>query len=160
MGDRQYWLYYTGGPNGNLPNRGLTQPYWKIRELGLMLYRYGANGFLHWGYNFYYDRLSQGLFSPITAPCGYKQMPGPSYLVYPAMDGGVMPSIREKEMRAAFCDLRALWLAEERFGRNAVMAFTEKRLGTVDVRMEMAAEALWNWRDALNEWIATGENEQ
>lgn len=160
MGDRQYWLYYTGGPNGNLPNRGLTQPYWKIRELGLMLYRYGANGFLHWGYNFYYDRLSQGLFSPITDPCGYKQMPGPSYLVYPAMDGGVMPSIREKEMRAAFCDLRALWLAEERFGRNAVMAFTEKRLGTVDVRMEMAAEALWNWRDALNEWIATGENEQ
>ncbi len=159
MGDRQYWLYYTGGPNGNLPNRGLTQSYWRIRELGLMLYRYGANGFLHWGYNFYYDRMSQGLFSPLVNPCGYKQMPGPSYLVYPAMDGGVMPSIREKEMRTAFCDLRALWLAEEKFGRSAVMAFTEKLLGNVDVHMDMAAESLWLWRDALNAWIGGAAEE-
>ena len=153
MGGKQFWLYYTGGPNGKMPNRGLTQAYWKIRELGLMLYRYGANGFLHWGYNFYYDRMSQGLFSPLVNPCGYKQMPGPSYLVYPAADGGVLPSIREKQMRAAFCDLRALWLAEEQYGRAAVMAFTERMLGTVDVAMDMTAEALWDWRDALNAWI-------
>lgn len=153
MGEKQYWLYYTGGPNGKMPNRGLTQAYWKMRELGLMLYYYGANGFLHWGYNYYYDRMSQGLFSPLVNPCGYKQMPGPSYLVYPAMDGGVLPSIREKQMRAAFCDLRALWLAEERYGREAVLAFTERWLGAVDVAMDMAAEALWGYRDALNAWI-------
>ena len=33
------------------------------------------------------------------------------------------------------------------------MAFTERMLGTVDVAMDMTAEALWDWRDALNEWI-------
>lgn len=147
MGDKQFWLYHTGGP------RLISQPYWKMRGIGLLLYRYGANGFLHWGYNYYYDRMSQGLFSPLVNPCGYKQMPGPSYLVYPAADGSVLPSIREKQMRAAFCDLRALWLAEERYGRTAVMTFTEARLGAIHVDMTLPEEAFSEWRDDLNAWI-------
>lgn len=122
------WLYYTGG-SSRCTNRMLPHTHARTRVLGAILYRYGAVGFLHWGYNFYYDRMSLGLFDPIGDPCGYKQMPGSPYLVYPGLNGKPVPSIREMLMQEAMCDLRMLWKAEELLGKAAVLAILEEVFG-------------------------------
>lgn len=122
------WLYYTGG-SSRCTNRMLPHTPARTRVLGTILYRYGAVGFLHWGYNFYYDRMSVGLFDPLSDPCGYKQMPGSPYLVYPGLNGKPVPSIREMLMGEAMCDLRMLWKAEELLGKEAVLALMNEVFG-------------------------------
>ncbi|MBQ8401278.1 MAG: DUF4091 domain-containing protein [Clostridia bacterium] len=122
------WLYYTGGPS-RVTNRMIPHTHARTRVLGAILYRYGAVGFLHWGYNYYYDRMSVGLYDPLSDPCAYKQMPGSTYLAYPAPDGKPIPSIREMLMQEAMCDLRALWRAEEVLGREAVLALLKEVFG-------------------------------
>ncbi len=141
------WLYYTGGTD-----RKITQTHPRTRILGAMLYRYGAVGFLHWGYNFYYDRLSVGLFNPLSDPCGYKQMPGAPYLVYPGMDGKPIPSVREMLMGEAMADLRGLWRAEELLGRKTVMALlTDAFGGTVTNKTLPDEKTMLHFREMLHE---------
>ena len=116
-------LYYTGGtPDVLLSNRLLFSSPQKTRILGLHLFRYRAKGFLHWGYNYYYGRMSHGFFDPKVDPYGYRNIPGASFLVYPAQNGEVLPSLREKQMCDAVNDRRALKLLESKIGYDAVLA--------------------------------------
>ena len=146
------WVYYTGGPYmKNCSNRLISNTNPRTRVLGVQMYVFGAKGFLHWGYNYYYDRMSQGLFDPMTDPCGYKQMPGSTYLAYPGRDGHAIPSIREKAMAEAFSDLGALQLLEERIGRGAVLALIEETLGVIPTPTWIpAGDALLRLRAAVN----------
>ena len=123
-------LYYTGGEGTpGLVNRTLTSAPQRTRALGYVLYRYDAKGFLNWGYNYYYGRLSSGCHHPATDPCFYKSIPACSYLVYPDTDGSPLPSLREKQMLAAMSDYRALRLLESLIGREETMALCKKMLG-------------------------------
>ncbi len=128
-----FWLYYTGGyyPGDVLEkctNRLLTTKPYRTRILGLQLYRYKAKGFLHWGYNYYYDRMSKGLTDPKTNACGYKNIPGGAYLVYPSQDG-VYSSLREKYMCEAFGDAMALQLLEKHIGYEQTVRLCESFFG-------------------------------
>lgn len=123
-------LYYTGGESQpGMSNRLLTNAPQKIRILGLHLFRYKAKGFLHWGYNYNYGRMSLGLFDPAIDPCFYKNIPGVTYLVYPSANGSPMPSLREKQMCEAMNDYRALRLLESRIGYGAALRICEDVLG-------------------------------
>ncbi len=150
-------LYYTGGESRpGLTNRLLTSAPRRTRALGYILYRYDAKGFLHWGYNFYYGRLSNGCFHPAQDPCFYKNYPGVTYLVYPDTDGAPLPSLREKQMLAAMNDYRALRLLESLIGREKTLALCEKMLGeeitvTAIAKSDEIHLAL---RDAINGEIA------
>jgi hypothetical protein len=63
-------------------------------------------GFLHWGYNFYYDVLSQGIANPETDSCFYAgSNPGTSYFVYPTHNGCAQ-SIRQKVFYEGINDMR------------------------------------------------------
>lgn len=128
-----FWLYYTGGYRDGATvercsNRLLDSKPYLTRILGLHLYKYKAEGFLHWGYNFNYDRMSAGHFDPRANPCGYKQMPGASFLVYYDRDG-VLPSLREKSMCEAINDHRALCLLEQFIGYDGVIRLCEEFFG-------------------------------
>ena len=128
-----YWLYYTGGYyDGSglekCSNRLLTSKPCRTRILGLHLYRYKATGFLHWGYNYYYDRMTTGLCNPATDACFYKQLPGAAYLAYPGNDT-VYPSLREKYMLEAINDHRALCLLEEYIGYDGVTELCNEFFG-------------------------------
>ncbi|MBR4962174.1 MAG: DUF4091 domain-containing protein [Clostridia bacterium] len=148
------WLYYTGGPS-KVTNRMLPHTHARTRVLGAILYRYGASGFLHWGYNFYYDRMSVGLFHPLSDPCAYKDMPGSTYLAYPAPDGKPIPSVREMLMGEAMCDLRALWKAEEILGSDRVLARMEEVFGApVTCRTIPEGELLLQLRKRLAEELS------
>ncbi len=127
-----FWLYYTCGPYAKMcTNRLITNTAARTRILGTQMYKYGAQGFLHWGYNYYYDRMSQGYIDPKVNPCGYKNLPGCSYLAYPEKNGAV-PSLREIHMRECFDDLRALKLCEALTSRNEVEALMSQVLGAID----------------------------
>lgn len=139
----EFWLYYTGGKiyEGN-SNRLITLPTSRNRQLGLHMYICGATGFLHWGYNYYYDVLSHGVCDPLADPCFYLGSPGSPYLVYPSPDGKAIPSQRLKVMREAFSDYRALRTLEKKLGREGVMKLIETELGHVDARTAVSADKL------------------
>ena len=151
-----FWLYYTGGPYyRNCPNRLITNTAARTRMLGVMLYACGAEGFLHWGYNYYYDRMSQGRFHPLSEPCAYKRMPGATYLCYPAENGDAIPSLREFLMQEAFCDHASLCLLEEKIGREAVLALCGSVLGApADQPMIPEDDALLRLREKVNALLA------
>ena len=94
------------------------------------MYVAGASGFLHWGYNYYYDVLSHGVVNPLSEPCSYLLSPGTCFLVYPSLDGKAVPSQRLKVMRdGVFGDYTALKMLEEKIGREEVLALINKTLG-------------------------------
>ena len=122
-------LYYTGGePTPGMSNRLLIDAPWRTRILGLHLFRYHAKGFLHWAYNFTYGRMSQGHFDPAKEPCFYKNIPGVTYLIYPDREKILYSSLREKGMRAAINDYRALKLLESLIGYEATLKLCENAL--------------------------------
>ncbi|MBQ4324136.1 MAG: DUF4091 domain-containing protein [Clostridia bacterium] len=153
-----FWVYYTGGPHHRrATNRLITNSAARTRVLGLQMYRYNALGFLHWGYNYYYDRLSNGLFEPRSNPCGYKQYPGAAHLVYPVYGNTechVAPSIREKHMAEAIDDLRALRLLEQSIGREKVLALCEDILqAPINNKLIPAGDQLYTLREKVNQAI-------
>ncbi len=149
--DNDFWVYYTCGTyTKQCTNRLISNTPARTRVLGAQMYKYGASGFLHWGYNYYYDRLSYGFFDPKVNPCGYKQLPGASYLAYPEREGAV-PSLREVYMREAFDDIRALQLYESLTSRNEALALLEDSLGRIDVHTIPEKNAMYR----LNQEIKT-----
>lgn len=154
----RFWLYYTGGEphqERGYTNRLLTSAPWRTRILGTQLFRYRCGGFLHWGYNYTYGRMSRGRFDPAMEPCAYKDLPGVSYLVYPGADRTPCPSLREKQMCEAMNDYRALKLLETYIGYDATLALCEQTLGmSVSVTaLPASGEAMLALREAINQRI-------
>ena len=150
-----FWVYYTGGPHHAMAtNRLITNTAARTRVLGIQMYRYNALGFLHWGYNYFYDRLTAGVFDPRANPCGYKQLPGAAHLVYPVFGRGeppVAPSVREKHMAEAMDDLRALQLLEQLIGREKTLDLCREVLGQpIDNRLIPEKEQLFVLRQKIN----------
>lgn len=152
------WLYYTGGyrehccSDRQIPNTAAL-----TRVLGVQLYRYEAKGFLQWGYNYYYGRLSRGFGDPLSAPNTYKLYSGPNYLCYPIRSRKglhVATSIREKLMQEAMNDLMALKLLEKKIGRAEVMSLCESYLGEVTYKTIPEGETLRELREAVNSALA------
>ena len=150
------WAYYTGGQIfDGLSNRILVIPPERNRVLGLQLYRHRIEGFLHWGYNYYYDLLSQGLFDPKTHPCGYNNHPGAPFIVYPGRNGEAIQSARQKVFAECLLDLRALELLESLRGREACEALLREHFGEVTFRtVPDSPEHLLAFREALNKAAA------
>ena len=150
-----FWVYYTGGPHHKkASNRLITNTAGRTRVLGLQMYKYKALGFLHWGYNYCYDRLTNGTFDPRSNPCGYKQYPGVAHLAYPTYGNPgcyVASSVREKHMQEAFLDLRALNLLESMIGREKTIFLCEEILKEpIDCRTIPRGNELFSLREKIN----------
>ena len=149
-----YWVYYTNGElTENVSNRTISVPSARNRVIGLQMYVGGAKGFLHWGYNYYYGVLSHGIFNPMTNPCGYKQIAGASYIVYPEITGEPIPSLRMKVFYEAINDYGALQLLESLIGKEAVLKFIETTVGKVNYKYCPTGKELFEFRQKLNEEI-------
>lgn len=150
------WAYYTGGQlQGGLSNRVLITPPERNRMLGVQLYVHRIEGFLHWGYNYYYDKLSHGLFDPRTNPCGYNNHAGTSYIVYPGRKGDAIQSVRQKVFAEGLDDLRALQTLEKRKGRACCERLIQACFGTTTFRTAPdSPEAMLRFREAVNRALA------
>ena len=92
-----HWVYYCCGPVGPYTNRFYDTPLIKTRMAGALFYKLRAQGFLHWGYNYWYvmdlghNPTPQDLVDPWN---GSSVMPyGDAHVVYPG-PGGPVDSIR------------------------------------------------------------------
>ncbi len=125
-----FWTYYCCTQVHNfLPNRLFSQPSVRNRVLGLLLYKYDAKGFLHWGHNFWYAQYSKHPINPFKVTDAGGGFPsGDSFVVYPGKNGEPLNSLRHKVFADAMQDLRALKLLEEKIGRKATLLLLEEGL--------------------------------
>ncbi len=123
----ELWTYYCSAQFKEVANRFFSMPSQRNRVIGYQLYKFDVKGFLHWGYNFWYKRLSQGEVDPFEETDAGGFFPsGDSYVVYPDKDGQPLLSLRLKVFYDALQDLRALKLAESLVGREKTMEVLEK----------------------------------
>lgn len=120
------WDYYCCGPTQIMTNRFIVMPLARTRALGLQLWKYQLQGFLHWGYNFYNTTWSLAHINPyLDTEAAGAFPPGDAFLVYPGRDGKPEESIRLMAMHEAMQDARALALLEKLAGREKALAVLE-----------------------------------
>ena len=84
------WCYYCCNPRDKYLNRLMDTPLPKIAMHGFLFYRWPFRGFLHWGYNYWYQRQTRQLIDPYTVQdaLAWPQWPyGDTFEVYPGKDG-------------------------------------------------------------------------
>ena len=106
----ELWTYYCSAQNKKqVANRFFCNDSIRTRIIGYQMFKYDVVGFLHWGYNFYYTRLSKAVIDPYKVSDAGGEFPsGDSYIVYPAKDGTAHHSIRLKVFYDALQDMAAL----------------------------------------------------
>lgn len=151
------WAYYTGALcSKGYTNRRINHSAERNRMIGIHLYTHKIKGFLNWGYNYYYDVQSYGLFDPKIEPCFFDgRSPGCSFIVYPATDGTCISSIRQKVFYEGINDMRALYLLEKYIGRKATKEFVTSYYAPIDFSVgPESEEKLLAFRNDLNKKIA------
>jgi hypothetical protein len=87
------WCYYCCGPRGAYLNRLLDTPLAKIAMHGMLFYRWPFRGFLHWGYNYWYESQTRHMIDPFTVQDGLRWQQGWAYgdpfVVYPGSQGPI-----------------------------------------------------------------------
>lgn len=108
----EIWFYTCVFPQGEYANRFIEQPLIKTRLLHWINFRYGATGYLHWGYNMWTrDDPTTHTTRPHPSP---PYLPaGDPWIVYPGKDGP-LDSIRFEAMRDGVADHELLCMLAER----------------------------------------------
>ena len=146
------WTYYCCGQfRDEMPNRFFAMPSIRNRILGVLLYQYNCEGFLQWGYNFYFSQLSKRVLDPFSQTDGMHAFPsGDSFCVYPGKNGEPLPSLRQKVFYDGLQDMRALSAAEAKLGRPAVLELIRDTLGKIDfAHYPMDEETFFRFRERL-----------
>lgn len=153
-----FWTYYCCGQvDKYMPNRMFSMPSTRNRVLGVLLYKYDAKGFLHWGHNFWYTQYSKKAINPYEITDAGQAFPsGDSFVVYPGEGGKPLNSLRHLVFHDGFQDLRALKLLESLTSREYVLKLIEKDL---DIPLSFtsyphSSQWLLNLRKTVNEEIA------
>lgn len=111
------WLYYCVSQNKGVANRFIALSSAHNRVLGNQLFLAGAEGFLHWGFNFYNAQFSTRAIDPfLDTSAGGGFYAGDAFMVYPGRDGHALTSLRYEVFRDAMLDHRAVRLLEQRAG--------------------------------------------
>jgi hypothetical protein len=103
---KEVWHYTCLFPNGEYPNRFIDYSLLKTRVLHWINFKWGYDGYLHWGWNHWRD---PGPFADTEPPHGEGTFlpPGDAWVVYPG-DGKILDSIRHEAMRDGVEDYELL----------------------------------------------------
>ena len=130
------WAYNCCAQGVRLGNRYISMPSYRNRILGLQLYKYNIKGFLHWGYNFYYSRLSLYPINPyLTTSADKAFQSGDAFSVYPG-ESGAVKSLRAEVFFEGLQDISVCRKLESYIGQEAVVKMIEDAAG-----MELTFEA-------------------
>lgn len=126
-GFNDIWAYYCCGPaDRGYTNRFMAMTSGRNRIGGMLLYKYGINGFLHWGYNFYYSQFSRRKINPfLVTDADEAFQSGDAFTVYPG-ENGPLDSLRGVIFYDALQDIRACELLESYIGRDEVVKMLEE----------------------------------
>lgn len=124
------WTYNCLAPDNGYSNRFIAMTSARNRSISLLLYKYSIEGFLHWGYNFYYNSGSADLINPFLDSASSDIFPsGDAFSVYPGHGGEPWESIRLLSFHEALQDLSAFALCESLYSRKEVLSLLEEELG-------------------------------
>ena len=146
------WTYYCIGQYKDVVNTFIAMPGQRTRMLGMLLYKFDIEGFLHWGFNFY---NSQGSTRPINpwfdTDCDGFGPAGDAFQVYPGADGEPVESLRMMHAAEAMYDLRALRLLESLKGRDYALSVLEAGIAPITfTQFPRDADWLLNVRERIN----------
>jgi len=120
------WTYYCVAQYKDVSNLFIAQPSARNRIFGVQLYKYGIEGILQWGYNFYNNENSTCSVDPYAVTDADGFVPGgDAFQVYPGADGMPQESLRLMVTQQALYDLRALTWLEKLTDRAFVMELIE-----------------------------------
>lgn len=123
------WTYYCNAQRVKMSNRFFSMPLARTRIIGVQLYKFNIEGFLHWGFNFYNSRYSLEHINPYeNTDAGICFPSGDSFLVYPGEGGVPEESIRLMAMNEAMEDIRALETLESYTSKEYVVSILEEGL--------------------------------
>ncbi len=108
-----HWVYYCCAPTGPWVNRFLDTPLTKIRMTGWLFYRQGAQGFLHWGFNYWHKMAVEEIGDPFhdASNGDWPGIPyGDPFVIYPGKDGP-LDSIRWEVFAESLQDYAVLQTA-------------------------------------------------
>lgn len=115
---KEVWFYTCLAPKGEFANRFIELPLIKTRLLHWVNYRYGINGYLHWGYNYWGTESPYDDTSGIILSSGNILPGGDSWIVYPG-ENTLYPSIRLEAMRDGIVDYELLKMYNQAFPEKA-----------------------------------------
>lgn len=120
---KHLWTYYCMGQGKDVSNRFMAMPSYRNRIIGYQLYKYEIEGFLQWGFNFWFKKLSTGVLNPYYDTTAGGNFPsGDAFVVYPLdEDGEVVCSLRLYVFNEGIQDMRALKLLETLSDRDEVV---------------------------------------
>lgn len=150
---KDLWAYYCCVQGVDVPNRFFAMPSYRNRILGVLLYLYEIQGFLHWGYNFYNTRYSKEKINPFAVTdCGENFPSGDAFLVYPGEDRHPVLSIRFLVLESGLNDLRAFKYLESLTSRQHVVQTIEETGGLITWKQyPRNPEFLLDLRQKVNE---------
>ncbi|MFX3632553.1 MAG: DUF4091 domain-containing protein [Candidatus Pristimantibacillus sp.] len=153
------WTYYCCGQHQQVSNRFFNMPSARNRVIGLQLYKFGLQGFLHWGFNFWYSQYSlDQQIDPFRITDAMHGFPsGDSYLVYPGKEGPI-ESIRLEVLYEGLQDLRALELLEQKIGKQKTIEIMEEGLAeplTFAIYPRGSGEWLLATRERINQALTS-----
>ena len=121
------WTYYCIGQHKDVSNLFHAMPGARTRILGAQLYKFNIEGFLQWGFNFYYSIGSDYPIDPWldTDNDGFTPA-GDAYQVYPGRDGKPVECMRLMIVDQALQDLRAMQLLESLSDRETVLKLIDE----------------------------------
>lgn len=149
------WTYYCCVQYKEVSNRFFIFPSARNRIIGYQLFKYDIEGFLQWGYNFWFKQFSKGSINPFTTTdADYGFPSGDAFLVYPGKKGPI-ESIRLKVFHDALQDLRALELLASKTSKEKVLELIEEDLEGELTFKNYPHEASWllNKREQINKAI-------
>ena len=145
------WCYYCCGPRGQYLNRLLDTPLAKIAMHGLLFYRWPVHGFLHWGYNYWYECGTRRMIDPFSIQDGLawdrSWAYGDPFVVYPGPEGPI-DSIRWEVFGESLQDYALL----QTLGINR----EDRRLADLKSFMDFPKHE--SWRRMLRSEIFAGIN--
>ncbi|MBS1947131.1 MAG: DUF4091 domain-containing protein [Bacteroidetes bacterium] len=108
----EIWFYTCLAPQGEYANRFIELPLIKTRILHWINFRFGATGYLHWGWDFWSDDCFDET-SGIIPEAGNIMPGGDAFITYP-WHGEILSSIRLEAMRDGIIDYELLKMLAEK----------------------------------------------
>lgn len=148
------WTYYCCGQGGKLSNRFFGMPLSTTRIIGFQFFKYGIEGFLQWGFNFYNSQYSLRSIDPFAVTDADSAFPsGDSFTVYPGKSGAI-ESVRSEVFFQALQDMRALTLLCDRIGKKRTIAAVEADFGIITFfDYPRGTEKILNLRKSVNNYL-------
>ncbi len=143
---KELWQYVCGAVAGNYATLNMDHKLIKARYLLWLNYKYGLDGFLFWGYNWWQNQSPFSNTKAVMLPNG-SFPPGDHFLVYPAPKG-VYDSLRWEALRDSQEDYELLVMLDKKDPEKAREICDSLIRGFADYELDVYA-----FREARNKLL-------